>query len=90
MKRNQNFDHNHSQKVLSCRTTWTPIGWKPGSGMALPLPLTASLLRANTAIPLHSEQNWTGYYIISLWSTPSLCWVVKSSITYHLAVTMAD
>ena len=38
----------------------------------------------------YGGQNWTGYYTTSPWSTPSLCWVVKSSITYHLAVTMAD
>ena len=51
---------------------------------------TASLLRTSTATPLRSEQNWIGYYIIILWSTPSLCWVVKSSIISHSAETTAD
>ena len=51
---------------------------------------TASLLRTSTATPLRSEQNWIGYYIISLWSMPNLCWVMKLSIISHLAVTMVD
>ena len=60
MKRNQNFDHNHSQKVLSCRYNMDTTGWKPGSGWHY-LPSTASSLRTNMATPRHSEQNWTGY-----------------------------
>ena len=69
---------------------WTPTGWKPGSQMALPFPLIVSPLRTSTATLRHSGQNWTGYYTTSPWSTPSLCWVVKSSIISRLAVTMAD
>ena len=40
--------------------SWTPTGWKPGSRVALPLPLTASLSRTNTVTPQHNGQNWTG------------------------------
>ena len=53
------------------------------------LPSTASPSRTSTATPRHSGQNWTGCCIISPWSTPSLCWVGRSSTTCHLAVTTA-
>ena len=35
MKRNQNFDPNHSQKVLSCHYNMDTNRWKPGSRIAL-------------------------------------------------------
>ena len=54
-------------------TTWTPTGWKPNLMMALSFPSTVSPLRTNTATPLRSEQNWTGYYTTSPWSMPGLC-----------------
>ena len=36
-------------KLLSCRSTWTPTGWKPGSKMKLLLPSTASPLKTSMA-----------------------------------------
>ena len=91
MKRNQNFDHNHSQKVLSCRYNMdTPTGRKPDLKMAPPFPLIVSPLRTSTATPRHSGQSWTGCRTISRWSMPNLCWVVKLSIISRLAATMAD
>ena len=57
MKQNQNFDHNHSQKVLSCRynmdTNRVEARFEDGTTLAS----TASLLRMNTATPLRSEQS---------------------------------
>jgi hypothetical protein len=41
MKRNQNPDRNHSQKVPAV-TTWTPTGWKPDLRMKPSFPSTAS------------------------------------------------
>lgn len=78
------------KKCFPVATTWTPTGRKPDLKMAPPFPLIVSPLRTNTATPLRSEQNWIGYYIISLWSMPNLCWVMKLSIISHLAVTMVD
>ena len=91
MKQNQNFDHNHSQKVLSCRYNMdTPTGRKPDLKMAPPFPLIVSPLRTSTATPLRSEQSWIGCSTTSPWSMPSLCWVVRLSIIFRSAVTMAD
>ena len=90
MKRNQNFDHNHSQKVLSCRYNMdTPTGWKPNLKMAPPFPLIVSPLRTSTATPRHSGRNWTGCYTTSPWSMPSLCWVEGWIIIFPSAATMA-
>ena len=91
MKRNQNFDHNRSQKVLSCRynmdTNRVEVRFEDGATLS---PSTASLLRTNTATPLRSKQSWIGCSTTSPWSMPSLCWVVRLSIIFRSAVTMAD
>ena len=55
-----------------------------------PLEFSASLLRTSTATPLRSEQSWIGCSTTSPWSMPSLCWVVRLSIIFRSAVTMAD
>ena len=74
MKRNQNFDHNHSQKVFSCRYNMDTNRVEARFEDAPPFPLIVSPLRTSTATLRHSGQNWTGYYITSLWITPGLCW----------------
>ena len=73
-----------------CQMREPAIGWNLGSKMAPPLPLTASPWRTNTATPRHSGQSWTGCCITSPWSMPSLCWVVRLSIIFPLAVATAD
>ena len=65
MKRNQNSDHNLPQKVLSCRYNMDTNRLEAQFNDALFFPSTVSPLRTNTATPLRSEQNWTGYYITS-------------------------
>ena len=73
MKRNQYFDHNHSQNALSCRYNMDTNRVEAQFNDALSFPSTVSPLRTNTATPLRSEQNWTGYYTTSPWSMPGLC-----------------
>ena len=62
-----------AERGKNAQLAWTPTEWKPGSQMALPLPLTASPSRMSTETLPHSGQNWTGCCIISPWSMPSLC-----------------
>ena len=61
MKRNQNFDYNRSQKVLSCRYNMDINRVEARFEDGPFFPSTASSLRTNMATPRHSEQNWTGY-----------------------------
>ena len=57
MKRNQYFDHNPPQKVLSCRYNMDTNRLEAQLMMALFFPSTVSPLRTNTATPLRSEQS---------------------------------
>ena len=77
-------------KLLSCRynmdTNRVEARFTDGSAVAI----ECIAVEDEYGNPRHSGQNWTGYYTTSPWSTPSLCWVVKSSIISHSAETTAD
>ena len=63
MKRNQNFDHNHSQKVLSCHYNMDTNRVEARLKMAPPLPSTVSPLRTkygNTPAQ-RAELDWLLY-----------------------------
>ena len=51
-----------------------------------PLPSGASLAAISSKVMVFVPS----FVRINLWSTPSLCWVVRLSIISHSAVTMAD
>ena len=51
-----------------------------------PLPSGASLAAISSKVMAFVPS----FVRINLWSTPSLCWVVRLSIISHSAVTMAD
>ena len=91
MKRNQNFDHNHSQKVLSCRYNMDTnrVEARFEDGTTLSIDCIAIEDEYGNTPAQRAELDWL-YYIISLWSMPNLCWVMKLSIISHLAVTMVD
>ena len=90
MKRNQNFDHNHSQKVLSCRynmdTNRAEARFEDGTTLSI----DCIAIEDGYGNTRHSGRNWTGCCTISRWSMPNLCWVEKSNIIFHLVAITVD
>ena len=90
MKRNQNFDHNHSQKVFSCRynmdTNRVEARFEDGTTLSIDC-IAIEDEYGNT--PAQHRRSLTGCSTASPWSMLSLCWVVRLSIISHLAVIMA-
>ena len=77
-------------KLLTCRYNMDTDRVEARFEDAPLLPSTASPWKTNTATPRHSGQNWTGCCTISPWSMHRWCWVGRSNVSCHSAVTTAD
>ena len=75
MKRNQNFDHNHSQKVFSCRYNMDTnrVEARFEDGTTLSIDCIAIEDEYSNTPAQRAELDWL-YYTTSLWITPGLCW----------------